>query len=64
VFLSLDIFEKKKTYKTPLLLANVLADNESVVSLEGLERQLLLGLDVLLLELGDLASKDSGGIDG
>jgi len=56
--------KKKKTYKTPLLLANVLADNESVVSLEGLERQLLLGLDVLLLELGDLASKDSGGIDG
>jgi len=35
-----------------------------VISLEGLQSQLLLGLDALFLELGDLTSKDGGSIDG
>lgn len=47
-----------------LLGANIPSDDQGVISLKGLKGQLFLGLDALFLELGDLASKDGGGING
>lgn len=50
--------EAKSRAATRLLLALVNTDNHSVVTLERLERELLLGLDAHLPELGDFLCED------